>query len=265
MNVFLRELRANWKALFWWSFGMVLMIYAGMAKYTAYVDSGQDITAMMNQIPSTLRAALGFGDLDVMKASGFYGMLYLYVLLMVTIHAALLGATIVAKEERDRTSEFLMTRPASRARILTGKLLAAAVNVVVLNLVCLGLSVAVVAQYAHGEDLTSDILLLMGAMLLVQFVFLFLGSAIAAVWKRPKAAASAATTVMLTTYVLSIVVDVNKNLDFLRYLTPFKWFQAAPIMHDQAYQPVYVALAAVVAVACIVATYVGYGKRDLYI
>lgn len=265
MNVFLRELRANWKALFWWSFGMVLMIYAGMAKYTAYVDSGQNITDLMNQIPATLRAALGFGGLDVMKASGFYGMLYLYVLLMVTIHAALLGATILAKEERDHTSEFLMTKPASRRRIVTGKLLAAVVNVVVLNLVCLGLSIVVVEQYAHGENLTPDILLLMGAMLIVQLVFLFLGSAIAAVWKRPKAAASAATTIMLTTYVVSIVVDVNENLGFLRYLTPFKWFQAAPIMQDQAYQPVYLVIAAVVAVACVVATYVGYERRDLTI
>lgn len=265
MNIFLRELRANWKPLFWWSLGMVLMIYSGMAKFSAYVTSGQDITALMNQIPATLRAALGFADLDVMKASGFYGMLYLYVLLMTTIHATLLGANILAKEERDHTSEFLNTKPSSRTRTVTAKLLAAVVNVAALNLICLGLSIAVIAQYAQGENLTSDILLLMGAMFILQLVFLFLGSAIAAVGKNPKAAATIGTSVMLSTYIVSIVVGVNKSLEFLRYLTPFKYFEASPIMKNQSYEPIYLILSAAIVIISIVATYIGYNKRDLLI
>ena len=244
---------------------MVMMIYAGMAKYTAYATSGQDITALMAQIPATVRAALGFSDLDVMKASGFYGMLYLYVLLMTTIHAVLLGANILAKEERDHTSEFLNSKPSSRSRTVTAKLLAAIVNVAVLNLICLGLSITVVEQYAHGENLTSDILLLMVAMFILQLLFLFLGTAIAAVGKNPRTAASIGSTVMLSAYIVSIVVDVSKNLSFLRYLTPFKYFAAATVMKNQAFEPVYLILSAVFIAIAIGATYYGYNKRDLLI
>ena len=265
MNVFWREIKANRKALIWWCVGMLFMIYAGMAKYSAYAASGTSITDMMNQLPASLSAALGFAGLDVMKASGFYGMLYLYILLMSTIHAALLGANILAKEERDRTSEFLMVKPASRTRILTAKLAAAVVNVLVLNLVCLGLSFAVVEQYSAGEDLTNEIWLLMGAMFILQLVFLFLGSAVAAAGKSPKAAASIATTVMLTTYVISIVVDVSANLDFLRYFTPFKYFAAAPIVTNQTYEPIYVVLSALIIAVSVAVTYVAYNRRDLKI
>jgi len=265
MNVFWRELKANRKALIWWCVGMLFMIYAGMAKYSAYASSGTDISDMMKQLPPSLSAALGFAGLDVMKASGFYGMLYLYVLLMVTVHAALLGANILAKEERDRTSEFLLVKPASRTRIVTAKLAAAFVNVAVLNLACLGLSFGVVAQYAAGEDLTSEILLLMGGMFLVQLIFLFFGSAVAAAGRNPRAAASIATTAMLTTYVLSILVDVNENLDFLRYLTPFKYFAAAPVIADQAYQLVYVVLSGAIIAVCVAVTYVAYNRRDMRI
>ncbi len=263
MNVFWRELRANRKSLIWWCVGMVLMIYAGMAKYAAYATSGTSIADLMKQMPASLSAALGFAGLDVMKASGFYGMLYLYLLLMVAIHAALLGANILAKEERDHTSEFLMVKPASRSRIVTAKLAAAFVNVTVLNLVSLGLSFAVVEQYAAGENMTDEILLLMGAMFIVQLVFLFLGSAIAAVGKRPRSAASLATTVMLVTYVVSIVVDINKNLGFLRYLTPFKYFAAAPVLDRMGYEPVFVVLSALIIVASVVVTYLAYDRRDL--
>jgi ABC-2 type transport system permease protein len=139
------------------------------------------------------------------------------------------------------------------------------VNVAVLNLVCLGLSFAVVEQYAAGEDLTNEIWLFMGAMFIVQLVFLFLGSAIAAVGQRPKAAASIATTVMLTTYVISIVVDINENLGFLRYLTPFKYFAAAPVLDRMGYEPVYLVLSAAIIAVSVGVTYLAYDKRDLKI
>ena len=35
---------------------------------------------------------------------------FFILLLMATIHAAMLGATIIAKEERDKTSEFLFVK-----------------------------------------------------------------------------------------------------------------------------------------------------------
>ena len=263
MNVFLREMRANWKSLFWWSIGMLFMIYASAAKYSAYTAPGADITQLISQIPATLRAALGFGDLDVSKASGFYGLAYLYLLLMATIHAALLGANIIAKEERDRTSEFLMVKPASRSRIVSGKLAAALANIVVLNLVTLGLSIAIINPYAKGEYINGDILLLMGAMFILQLVFLLLGSAIAATSRNPKSSASIATTVMLVTYILSIVVGVSRNLDFLKYLTPFKYFDASAILKNQGYDPLYVALSVCIIAALVFSTYFFYNRRDL--
>lgn len=59
-------------------------------------------------------------------------------------------------------------------------------------------------------------------------------------WKR-----SIGSTVMLSAYIVSIVVDVSKNLSFLRYLTPFKYFAAATVMKNQAFEPVYLILSAV--------------------
>lgn len=230
MNVFIQEMKAYRKSLLLWCIGMFLMIVSGMAKYSYYAESGQSINEILSKIPKTLRMVLGFGDFDVTKASGFYGILFIYLLIMVTIHASMLGANIIAKEERDKTTEFLMVKPVSRARILTFKLLAALANVLILNIVTLVLSVTIVGKYSNGEAVTGDIQMLIVGMLILQVLFLFIGTGIAAMSKNPKNSGSIATTVLLVAFILSIATDMNSKLEGLKYVTPFKYFTAQDVL-----------------------------------
>ena len=263
MNVFLREMKANLKSLIFWSLGMLFMIIAGMGKFAAYNGSGQSITELVEQIPSTLRAALGFGTFDMTKAGGFYGMLYLYLLLMTTIHAVMLGANILAKEERDKTTEFLLVKPMSRSRILTAKLAAGLANIALLNLVTLALSISIVGQYSQGESVTGEILILMAGMFVLQGVFLFLGTGISAISRDPKTSASIGTAVLLGAYLISIAVDMSSSLSALRYLTPFKYFEAAPLMATGGFDAVYVVLSSGIILVSGIAAYFFYNRRDL--
>lgn len=263
MTVFLREMRAHRKSLIAWSVGMFFMIISGMAKFTSYSESGQSMNELMSKIPKTLKAVLGFGNLEVTKASGFYGMLFLYLVIMVTIHAVMLGANIISKEERDKTTEFLMVKPISRTRIITSKLLAALVNVVILNIVTLVLSISIVNKYSKGESVTGDILVLMAGMFILQLLFLFIGTGIAAMSKNPKVSASIATTVLLVTFIISIVIDMNNKLGGLKYVTPFKYFGAEQVMKDGGLDPVFVVLSIIIIAAMVGITYIFYKKRDL--
>jgi len=263
VNIFIREMRAHRKSLIAWSIGMLFMIIAGMGKYAAYAGSDQSITELMAKVPKTLKAILGFGNFDVTKASGFYGMLFLYLLIMVTIHASMLGANIIAKEERDKTTEFLMVKPVSRTKIITSKLLVALVNILILNIVTLFLSIAIVSKYSNGEAITGGILTLMIGMFILQLMFLFIGTGIAAISKNPKSAASKATTVLLVTFLLSIVIDMNSKLEGLRYITPFKYFDPEKMMYGGGAEPVFVILSFVIIAALVFVTYAFYKKRDL--
>ena len=263
MNIFIREMKAHRKSLISWSIGMLFMIVAGIAKYSAYAESGQSINELMSNIPKTLKAILGFGNFDLTKASGFYGMLYLYLLIMVTIHASMLGANIISKEERDKTTEFLMVRPVSRTKIITSKLLAALVNILILNVVTLILSITIVGKYSNGEAISGGILILMLGMLILQLIFLFIGTGIASISKNPKISASVATTVLLVTFMLSIVIDMNSKLEGLKYITPFKYFDPQNMMYGGGLEPVFVILSFVIIAALVYVTYVFYKKRDL--
>ena len=202
-------------------------------------------------------------NLILSTATGYYGLLFIYLLLMATIHAAMLGATIIAKEERDKTTEFLFVKPVSRNQIITAKLLAAFVNILILNLVTFVSSILLVGKYSDGDVVTGDIAITMAGMFILQILFMVIGSSLAAVKKKSKAAASLATGVLLLTYVISVAIDLNENIEGLKYLTPFKYFEAKSVMFGAGFELIFVLLSVLLIAALTVVTYVFFKKRDL--
>jgi ABC-2 type transport system permease protein len=263
MNIYLKELKSHRNSLIFWSLGVFMMVASGMGKYVSLSSSGQSMNEMLAGMPKSVLAILGIGDFDISTANGYYGLLFIYLLLMATIHAAMLGATIIAKEERDKTSEFLFVKPVSRVTIITAKLVAAVSNIVILNLVTFVSSIALVGKYSEGKVATSDIALTMVGMFILQLIFLVTGSAFAAVKKQAKSAASLATGILLLTYVVSVAIDLNEKLEGLIYLTPFKYFEAKNVMNGGGFELIFVFLSATIIAAFTIVTYVFYKKRDL--
>ncbi|MEH7113600.1 ABC transporter permease subunit [Neobacillus niacini] len=263
MNIFLKEMKSHRKSLLFWSIGVFLMVVSGMFKYESLSSSGQPMNEMLAGMPKSLLAVLGIGEFDISTPSGYYGLLFIYLLLMATIHAAMLGATIIAKEERDKTSEFLFVKPVSRNTIITAKLMAAFVNILIFNLVTLVSSILLVGKYSAGGVVTGDITITMAGMFIVQILFLVIGSSLAAVKRKSKTAASLATGVLLLTYVLSVAIDLNENIEGLKYLTPFKYFEAKNVMFGNGFELSFVLLSTVLIAVLTVVTYVFFKKRDL--
>lgn len=265
MNIFIREMRAHRKSLIIWSLGVLFMVVSGMGKYSAYTaEGGKNMNELLAQMPKSVATIFGIGSLDLSKPSGYFGVLFLYIALMTTIHAVMLGANIISKEERDKTSEFLFVKPAARYLIITSKLLAALVNIIILNIITLISSIVIIGKYTK-ENITSDIVVLMVGMFILQLLFMFIGTGLAAISRNPKTATGAATGIVLSTYILSIVIDLNDKLVNLKYITPFKYFEAKNLLKDGGVDPVFVILSGLIIVGLVSVTYVFFNKRDLNI
>ncbi|MFF2877023.1 ABC transporter permease subunit [Gottfriedia sp. NPDC057991] len=264
MNIFLREMKTYRKSIIFWCIGIVFLVGSGMAKYKATASNGQ-ITDLFNQMPKSLQAIMGSGALDLSKASGYFGILVLYLYLMATIHAAMLGANIIAKEERDKTAEFLFVKPISRIKIITSKLMSALVNILIFNGITWISSVLIVGKYSKGENVNGDLAVVMVGMFILQLLFLVIGSAIAAVCKNSKKAASYATGILLITFILSIAIDLNDRIEGLKYFTPFKYFEAKDIMYGGGFDGIYTTISIGLIVILTMVTYVSFKKRDLHL
>jgi ABC-2 type transport system permease protein len=263
MNIFFREMKANRKSLLLWCIGSLLMIMGGMGKFAASAGSGQSMNELVAQMPKAVLAILGIGSLDLSTTIGFYGTLFLYVVIMGVSHAGILGSNIISKEERDKTSEFLMVKPVSRNKIITFKLLAAFVNILIFNIVSLVFSIVSVEQYGSGEGLAGDIVTLMAGMLILQLMFLLIGTAIASVSKNPKAAASLSTGIILVAFIIDRVIELTENLDVLKYFTPFRYFEVKNVINGGGLDMVFIILSALIILGTLYATYGFYRKRDL--
>jgi ABC-2 type transport system permease protein len=239
------------------------MIVSGMGKYAGLSASSQSMNDLMAQMPKSLQSIMGLGTFDISTAIGYYGVLFIYLVVMATIHATMLGANIISKEERDKTAEFLFAKPTSRNRIITSKLLASLANIFIFNLVTSVSSIFMVQKYSNGAAVIDDLTILMVGMFILQLIFLFIGTSIAAISKNPKTAASLSTGILLITFMLSIAIDMNSRIENLKYLTPFKYYDAKDLMFDESFEAVYVILSIVIIAVLFSGTYVFYNKRDL--
>jgi hypothetical protein len=264
MNIFMREMKANRKALIIWSICMILFVLSGMSKYSAY-SSGGNSNDILNKLPKTMRVLFGMGTFDVTSMSGFFAFLFSYIVLTVAIHAALLGSGILSKEERDKTTEFLIVKPVSRYYIITSKFLAALVNIVILNLVTLLSSIGMVAVFNKGKDITSEILLFYLSLFFIQLIFMTLGFLLAAFMKKPKASGSLATGILLIAYAIAKLTDLTDHLNALNILSPFKYFSYERIVEGNGLSLVISLLSLLITVVFSGSAYYLYQKRDLNI
>lgn len=261
MNIFKRELRANRKALIIWSACLFLLVLSGMGKYTAYSSgSGSEV---FDKMPFSLKALLGIGSFDVTTISGFFAFLFPYIELTAAIHAVLLGSGIIAKEERDKTTEFLMVKPVSRTAIITSKLSAALINVLIVNIVSLLSSLLMIAAYNTGENINGEIITFFVSMLFVQLFFLTLGALLSALMKNPKASGSLAAGILFGAYIVSKITDLTDKVNAINILSPFKYFDFVKIVNGDGLNFIIIILTVLITVVFSALSYVFYLRRDL--
>ncbi|MHB8962046.1 MAG: ABC transporter permease [Saccharofermentanales bacterium] len=265
MNIFLRELRANFKSFMIWSATMVFLVAAGMMKYSAFSKTGEAVNEMFDKMPPGILAVMGIDPGSDLSSIGvFYSIFFLYFMLLMVVHSALLGASIIAKEERDKTADFLLVKPIKRYQVVTPKIMAAMTMVVLFNLVTFVASVLMVSPLNEtGPSLTMPIFRLTTLLLVIQILFLGIGLCFGAWASRAERASGLVTAVILGTFVLKILIDLNKDLDKLEFLTPFRYFKALKVMFDKELGFEYIIFSVAVAILTGAGTYYFFKKRDI--
>ena len=263
MNIFFRELKANFKSLLIWSAIVALLIVIGVAKFAAFAGDPSTL-AMLDALPQGVIDAMNLHAFNLTTLSGFYGIMFIYFGLMGAIAAAMWGSEIISKEERDKTVEFSLVLPVS-SRVITAKALAALVNCIGFVLITWGVSLVAVQSYKPDQAFRDFLSLEMQAMFVLELIFLAIGLLLGCAMKQYKRSGSTAVAIILVTYFMSIMSGMQKKLDFLKYFTPFKYFDAGKLVNTGQLDGNYLLVSAAIIVVCLAAAYWVYNQRDLYI
>jgi ABC-2 type transport system permease protein len=264
MNIFFRELKANLRSLLIWGGIAILFVVLGFSEFSAY-EGNPELLAILDTLPPAMLSAFNIEAFNLTTITGFFGVMFTYFGLLLSIAAAMWGSDIISKEERDKTVEFFLSLPVTRSRVVTAKIFAAVVNCIALLLITWGAAIVGATLYQPDSEFYSFLSLSMLALFIMQMIFLAVGIFLGCAMKQYKRASSAAVAVLLGTYFMSIISGLNDNLEFLKYFSPFKYFNPATLLHESKIDLTFVWLSAGIVAVLIVGAYVSYSRRDLYI
>ncbi|WP_075981361.1 ABC transporter permease subunit [Bacillus massilinigeriensis] len=263
MNIFIHELRANGKSTIIWSISLVALVVLFLSLYPAFANDTEEYTKILAGYPESIRNAFGINLENFFTILGFYCFPFSFITLFGAIQAMNLGTAIVSKESREKTADFLLTKPVTRSTVLTAKLLAATVSIVITNIIYLAGGL-LMANLVKTMDFSYQLFIMISlTMFFIQLIFLALGIIISVLVRKIKSVLSVSLSTVFAFYFLGMLSDTSGE-DAKRFITPFKYFDTSYIMKHSSYESSFVIVGAVIIILAIAGSYFVYTKKDIH-
>ncbi len=263
MILFIREIKSNMKSFIIWTVCIVSLIFLSMSMFPSFSADAGAIEDMMKNFPEEMKKALNISSLNLGEALDYFTYIFQYVLLFAGIQFMLVGASMLSKEETEKTIEFLYAKPITKNYIVTSKLLTAIVQILVFNVTGALFSVISFNLFADNEYKLKTLVLLWLSVAALQLFFLSVGFLISIFIKKTRQVMPVALGVVLGTYFISIISSISDQVSFLKYITPFKYFDGIRIIRDGSIDTVYIIICFFIILASVTATYVCYNNKDM--
>ena len=260
MTVVLHELRRGRLAFCIWTGVISFMLLVTVILYPEMKGEMEGLGDMFASMGS-FTSAFGMDKLNFGTLIGYYAIECGNVLgLGGALFAALTAVRILSKEERDGTVDFLLTHPVSRARIITGKLVAVLLQIISLEIIVFALSLCSIT--AVGEDIPWKAICLLhlsNSIMHIEIACVCFG--ISAFMRRGSAGAGLGLAIML--YFLNILANLSDKTDFLKYITPFGYCDGSDIVANRSLDGVMILIGAAFAALGVILAYIRYCSKDV--
>lgn len=260
MTVFLHEMKRSRVSLIVWSavlsimLGICIIIYPEMSSQMGEVS---EVFSNMGEFS----AAFGMDELNFGEFMGYFGVECGNTLgLGGALFAAITGISALAKEEKDRTAEFLLTHPISRSKIVLGKLTSVIFQIVIMNSAIIAVTSICILIIGEKPEIKPFLLLFL-AYILMQIEIAVISFAISAFLKSGALGIGLGTAMVF--YFMNIVSNLIEEIEFLKYLTPFGYTDSSFIVKEQSLDFKYIAVGAVFTLISISIAFWKYSKKDI--
>lgn len=260
MRIFLHELRQHRKTLLIWTAVTAGMNFIFMMIYPQMADQVAGMTEVYANLGG-FSAAFGMDRIDIATAMGFYGIEAGAVLSIGGgMLAAVLGGGMLCREEGGHTAEFLFSMPVSRTWVILWKTAAAFAMVCFFNVICMIVGIGAFA--AAGENVEwGNFLLYHFAQLCMQEEIMLVCLGISAFLR--KMSMGLFIGVALCLYFLQMFINLTDGADWLRYVTPYYYSDAARIFSAGSVEWGLALLGLCCGGAVLAAGIGKYGRKDL--
>jgi len=263
MNVFRQELRMNLRSAVLWTLVLCVLGLIFMSFFPIIQTDMKTFLKLMDNFPPALKAVMGIVTGTFSTPLGYYSFAFTFVVLCGAIQAMNLGIGIVSKETRDKTADFLMTKPISRIGILHAKVLASLTLLAMTSIVYSVIMGLVIRAMANGDFDARKYLIVSVTLLFSQIIFYFIGFFVSVAAKKIKAVLPVSLSIVFFFYALSAFA-VTSESDKLRFFTPFQYFKTEYILANGSYETAYLFTGIAIVIVSVLAGYVWFCKKDVH-
>lgn len=260
MTLVKHELRQGRNSLIIWTVSIAFLMVVCILLFPEMKNEMNDVSDMFASMGS-FSAAFGMDRISFGTLMGFYSVECGNILgLGGAFFAALIAISVLAKEEKERTAEFLLTHPVGRVRVITEKLVAVFVQIILMNVIIWVLSVVSIAMI--GEEIPwKELSLLHLAYFFLQVELAGICFGLSAFLRRGSIGIGLGIAAMM--YFLNIIANISGSAEFLTYITPFAYTEGADIVANCSLDGARVLLGMAYAMAGIFVAYWKYSKKDI--
>lgn len=261
MTIVKHELKQGKTSFLIWTaaIGFLLMVCVFLfPEMKGQMESISDTFASMG----SFTAAFGMDRLNFGTLIGFYAIECGNILgLGGAFYAVLCAVGILAKEEKDKTAEFLLVHPVSRIRIITEKLIAVFIQITALNLIIYAVSVGSMTMI--GEEIPwKEVNLLHLAYYLLQIELSGICFGISSFLRKGSMGVGLGIATMM--YFLNLIANITESAEFLKYITPFGYCEGADIVSNGKLDGTMVTIGIVMGIIGITVAYLHYTRKDIH-
>jgi ABC-2 type transport system permease protein len=266
LNLFLKELKNNLKGTVITSLVVVLYTAFSLLIYSSMKENISKVTDFYYIMPESFQVAFNFHINQWDNVLGYYVTYFIYfVPIIAGCYSIILGTKLLSKEEQNKTAEFLLSRPLSRNQIISSKLLTFFVHILGINLLAFVTGVFGCGLVANWEFNLKSLTILHTYGLLICLLFGILGFFITVIMKRSKAITGIGIGIVLGTYFFDVMIRVFGEVQFLLYLTPFKYINLEAHSRDYGFDAWRLIYFIGTSVLLVFLSYVFYRRKDILV
>ncbi len=257
MNMFLHELKSMRKTAAIWTISLIALSALFLCIYPSVAADAEEFKKLLANYPPAIRAMLGINIDNIASLLGFYSMVFSFVTLCGAIQGMNLGISILSRESRERTADFLLVKPVSRKSIVSAKLLAALTTIVATNIVFYAATLLIANAIKTGDYSNKLFFMINLTLFFLQIIFMAIGLVVSVFFKKLKSVLPISLGVVFGFYMVGALTSA-------RYISPFKYFDITYIINNAGYEASYLVTAAVIVVVAIITSYIIYIRKDIH-
>ncbi len=262
MNIFIHEMKMHRNSIVIWSISISATILLFIGVFPAMEKNISNMVLMIENFPKEFIKAFNVEIMLLGTVLGFYSFIFIYATLLGSIQAMRYGLSVLSIEEREKTADFLISKPVSRNKIIISKILAVITSILITNIVFFIVSYLMVNKFTDSNLDNRLFVMITLSLFFIQLVFMSIGLLISMIPRKIKAVTPISMGVVFGFFIIQLFSSAFEDKK-LEYFTPFKYFDPEYIIKNQSYNMTYVLLAIGVVIVSLGFTYYRYMKKDM--